>query len=170
MLQSLIAILTTSALFYMLIGVVLGLIFGAIPGLTATLAVVLLIPITYTMDALGWSRGKAGVVNCVALMVLSLACVFGFILWSAFQPLGEGSTVLDFEDFILSNNIMPLGSVVFLLFCTRRYGWGWDAFYQETSLGKGLAYPRWARKYISYVLPLIVLAVFISGYVSFLTK
>ncbi len=143
--------------------------FMVFAALTTVIAVIEHI-ITYTMDALGWSRGKAVAVNFVALMVLSLPCVFGFNLWSAFQPLGEGSTVLDFEDFILSNNIMPLGSVVFLLFSTRRYGWGWDAFYQETSLGKGLAYPRWARKYISYVLPLIVLAVFISGYVSFVTK
>lgn len=123
--------------------------------------------ITYMMDATGWSRKKAVSINLVLLLILSLPCIFGFNLWSGFQPLGEGSTILDLEDFILSNHLLPLGSLVFLLFCTRRYGWGWDNFYKETTIGKGLPYPRFARKYISYLLPIIVLIIFISGYLSY---
>ena len=106
-------------------------------------------------------------INFGLLLLLSLPCIWGFNLWKDFQTLGSGSTVLDLEDFILSNHLLPLGSLVFLLFCTRRYGWGWDSFYQETSLGKGLPYPKCARKYISYILPVIVLIIFISGYISF---
>ena len=121
---------------------------------------------TYMMDATGWSRRRCALLNLVLIFVLSLPCIFGFSLWGGFQPLGAGSTVLDLEDFILSNNLLPLGSLVFLLFCTRRCGWGWDGFYRETTLGKGLAYPRRARAYISYVLPVIVLIIFIGGYLS----
>lgn len=122
--------------------------------------------VTYTMDLKGWSRKKASIVNFIGISILSLPCVFGFNLLSGFQPLGEGSTVLDLEDFILSNNILPLGSLVFLLFCTCRYGWGWDKFYEETAQGKGLNYPKFARKYISYVLPVIILVIFVGGYLS----
>lgn len=122
--------------------------------------------ITYTMDWKGWSRKKAASINFVGLSFLSLPCIFGFNLLSEIQPLGEGSTILDLEDFILSNNLLPLGSLVFLLFCTRRYGWGWDHFYQETCIGKGLNYPKSTRKYISYILPIIVLMIFIGGYLT----
>ncbi len=123
--------------------------------------------ITYGMDLTGCSRAKSASVNFVLLAVLALPCIFGFNFWQEFQPLGSGSSVLDLEDFLLSNNLMPLGSLVFVLFCTRRYGWGWDNFMKEISIGKGLPYPGSTRKYISYVLPLIVLVVFIGGYISF---
>ena len=124
--------------------------------------------VTYGMDLTGCSRRKSVIVNLVLLLLLSLPCVFGFNIWKSFEPLGAGTSVLDLEDFILSNNLLPLGSLVFLLFCTRRYGWGWDDFYKETSIGKGLPYPGFARKYISYILPIIVLIIFISGYLSLL--
>lgn len=123
--------------------------------------------ITYGMDLTGCSRKKSVMVNFVFVTILSMPCALGFNLWQGIQPLGAGTSILDLEDFVLSNNILPLGSLVFLLFCTRRYGWGWDKFYEETSIGKGLSYPKWARKYISYVLPLIVLVVFVGGYISF---
>ena len=123
--------------------------------------------ITYGMDLTGCSRAKSAAVNFVLLTVLALPCIFGFNLWQAFQPLGENTTVLDLEDFLLSNNLMPLGSLVFVLFCTRRRGWGWEEFIKETSIGKGLPYPRATKKYVSFVLPLIVLVVFIGGYLSF---
>lgn len=123
--------------------------------------------ITYSMDLTGCSRNKSAQINLILLLILSLPCIFGFNIWHDIQPLGAGTTILDLEDFILSNNLLPLGSLVFLLFCTRRYGWGWENFYKETSLGKGLPYPKFARKYISYVLPVIVLIIFISGYLSF---
>lgn len=124
--------------------------------------------VTYGMDLTGCSRRRSVSVNLVLLLLLSLPCVFGFNVWKSFEPLGAGTSVLDLEDFILSNNLLPLGSLVFLLFCTRRYGWGWVNFYKETSIGKGLPYPGFARKYISYILPVIVLIIFISGYLSLL--
>ena len=124
--------------------------------------------VTYGIDLTGCSRKKSVSVNLVLLLLLSLPCAFGFNLWKSFEPLGAGTSILDLEDFILSNNLLPLGSLVFLLFCTRRYGWGWDNFYKETAIGKGLPYPGFARKYISYILPIIVLVIFISGYLSLL--
>ena len=124
--------------------------------------------VTYGIDLTGCSRKKSVSVNLVLLLILSLPCVFGFNLWKGFEPLGAGTSILDLEDFILSNHLLPLGSLVFLLFCTRRYGWGWDNFYRETEQGKGLRYPSFARKYISYILPMIVLIIFIGGYFSLL--
>ena len=78
------------------------------------------------MDLFHWSRKKSCLINLVALIVLSLPCVFGYNIWSAIQPLGEGSTILDLEDFIVSNMMLPVGSLVYLLFCVTRYGWGFD--------------------------------------------
>ena len=85
-------------------------------------------------------------------------------IWAGFQPLGAGSTIQDLEDFIVSNNLLPLGSMVYLLFCTSRYGWGWKNFLAEADTGKGVKFPAWARVYVSYILPLIVLFIFIMGY------
>lgn len=124
--------------------------------------------VTYGTDLTGCSRKKSAFVNLVLLLILSLPCAFGFNIWKEFEPLGSGTSILDLEDFILSNNLLPLGSLVFLLFCTRRYGWGWNNFLKEASIGKGLPYPGFARKYISYILPVIVLVIFISGYISLL--
>lgn len=121
---------------------------------------------TWFMDLTGCSRKKAAVISFLSISVLSLPCALGFNVWSSFQPLGEGTNVLDLEDFILSDNLLPLGSLVFLFFCTWRYGWGWDNFYKEASTGKGLAYPKGARWYVTYVLPVIVLMVFVVSYVS----
>ena len=92
--------------------------------------------------------------------------MLGFNLWSSFAPLGEGSTVLDLEDFILSNNLLPIGSMLYLLFCTSRYGWGFKKFMAEANEGEGIHFPAWTRVYVSYILPLIVLIIFIQGYAS----
>ena len=91
-------------------------------------------------------------------------CVFGFNLLSFIKPLGAGSTIQDLEDFIVSNNLLPLGSLVFLLFCTRKRGWGWDNFIKEADMGRGLKFPKALRFYVSYILPLIVLIIFVFGY------
>ncbi len=120
--------------------------------------------ISFSMDLFGTSRKKAVLINGIAIILLSLPCVFGFNIWSGFQPMGAGSTIQDLEDFIVSNNLLPLGSMVYLLFCTSRYGWGWKNFLAEADTGKGVKFPAWARVYVSYILPLIVLFIFIMGY------
>lgn len=120
--------------------------------------------ISFSMDLFGTSRKKTVLINGIAIILLSLPCVFGFNIWSGFQPLDAGSTIQDLEDFIVSNNLLPLGSMVYLLFCTSRYGWGWKNFLAEADTGKGVKFPAWARVYVSYILPLIVLFIFIMGY------
>ena len=120
--------------------------------------------ISFSMDLFGTSRKKTVLINGIAIILLSLPCVFGFNIWSDFQPMGAGSTIQDLEDFIVSNNLLPLGSMVYLLFCTSRYGWGWKNFLAEADTGKGIKFPAWARVYVSYILPLIVLFIFIMGY------
>lgn len=113
---------------------------------------------------MGLEPQKAVLVNFFAILVLSLPCVLGYNVLSGFMPFGEGSAVLDLEDFLVSNTILPLGSLVYLLFCTSRYGWGWKNFVAEADEGKGIRFPKWARVYVSYILPLIVLFIFLMGY------
>ena len=108
----------------------------------------------------GCSRKKAVIVNIVVVAVLSMPCVLGFNVWSGFMPFGKGSGILDLEDFLVSNNLLPLGSLIYLLFCTSRYGWGWKNFLKEADTGEGLKFPKWAKFYVSYILPLIVLFIF----------
>jgi NSS family neurotransmitter:Na+ symporter len=122
--------------------------------------------LAWWMDLKGWSRKKAVIINGILILVLSVPCVLGFNVLSGVQPLGEGSTIMDLEDFIVSNNILPLGSLVYLVFCTSRYGWGWKNFRKEANTGEGLKFPNWIRVYVSYILPLIVLAIFIQGYIA----
>lgn len=122
--------------------------------------------LSFAKDLWGWSRKKATLVNIVLIIVLSLPAVFGYNLLSFVQPLGDGSTILDLEDFIVSNNILPLGSLVYLLFCVNRYGWGWDNFIREADTGNGIKFPKWARGYVTYLLPLIVLYIFVQGYIA----
>lgn len=122
--------------------------------------------ISFAIDLTGCSRKKSVIVNMAAVIILSLPCVLGFNIWSGFMPFGAGSGVLDLEDFIVSNNLLPLGSLVYLLFCTSRYGWGWKNFTAEADSGNGLRFPKWARVYVSYILPLIVLFIFVQGYLS----
>ena len=120
--------------------------------------------LSFCMDMWDISRTKAVLINAVLVILLSLPCVFGFNILSFIQPMGAGSTIQDLEDFIVSNNLLLLGSLVFLLFCTRKYGWGWDNFIKEADTGKGLKFPKALRFYVSYILPLIVLVIFVFGY------
>jgi len=119
--------------------------------------------VSYWIDR-GWPRKKAVAVNIVAIILLSLPCVLGFNVLSGFQPLGPGSGVLDLEDFIVSSTLLPLGSLVFLLFCCSKRGWGWKNFIAEADAGKGMKFPTWARSYVTYILPVLVIFVFIMGY------
>ncbi|MGN0578221.1 MAG: sodium-dependent transporter [Ruminiclostridium sp.] len=116
-----------------------------------------------TEDLFGWSRKKACVINGILLFVLSTPCCLGFNLLSGIQPLGEGTNIMDLEDFIVSNIILPTGSLVFILFCVTKKGWGWDNFVNEANTGKGLKLRRFMKGYMTFVLPALVLFVFIVG-------
>ena len=120
----------------------------------------------FTMDQWGWSRKKAAVVNGVLIFLLSVPCALGFNLWSAVQPMGEGSGIIDLEDFIVGNNLLPLGSLLFALFCSYKFGWGWEGFVKEANEGEGLRFPEQIRFYVRYILPVIILVVFIGGYIE----
>lgn len=122
--------------------------------------------ISFATDLTGCTVKKAVAVNMIAITVLSIPCVLGFNVWSSFQPLGEGSTIQDLEDFIVSNNLLPLGSMVYLLFCTRKCGWGYENFLREANAGEGIRFPGKVRFYVSYILPVIVFAIFLQGYWS----
>ncbi|MGI6501171.1 MAG: sodium-dependent transporter [Anaerostipes sp.] len=121
--------------------------------------------IAFATDLTGCSKKKAIIFNMLALILLSLPCILGFNILSHFAPFGAGTTVLDLEDFLVSNNILPIGSIIYLLFCTSRYGWGFDNFMKEANEGKGWKFPRIVRGYVTYVLPVIVLVIFIQGYI-----
>ena len=122
--------------------------------------------VSFATDLTGCSVKKAVVVNMIAVTLLSLPCVLGFNVWSNVTPFGPGSTILDLEDFIVSNNLLPLGSLVYLLFCTSRSGWGFKNFRGEANEGKGIKFPVWARVYVSYIIPVVVLYIFVQGYWS----
>lgn len=116
-----------------------------------------------TQDLLGWGRKKACVINGVLLFVLSLPCSLGFNVLSFIQPLGEGTNIMDLEDFLVSNLILPLGSLVIILFCVLKKGWGWDNFLSEANSGKGLKMKKFMKGYMTYVLPVMVFALFVIG-------
>lgn len=120
--------------------------------------------LSFSIDLWGWERKKAVLVNGLLIIVLSLPCVLGFNVLSNIQPLGAGSTIQDLEDFIISNNLLPIGSLLYLLFCTRKNGWGWDNFIAEADSGKGIKFPQWARFYVSYILPVIIIFILFMGY------
>ncbi len=120
--------------------------------------------VSWTMDCLGWQRRPSIIVHAVLMAVLMMPCILGFNVWSGFAPFGPGSSILDLEDFIVSTNLLPLGSLLMLIYCTSRYGWGWNCFITEADKGEGLKYPRWLRAYLTWVLPCIILVLFINGY------
>lgn len=120
--------------------------------------------LSFAMDLWNWSRKKAVLVNAILITVLSVPCILGFNVLSDFTIFGF--SIMDFEDFIVSNNLLPLGSLVYLFFCTTRYGWGWKNFMGEVNQGDGIKFPKWIRIYVSYILPLIVLFIFVQGYIS----
>lgn len=101
--------------------------------------------------------------NAVLIILLSLPCALGFNMFSRFEPFGAGSTVLDLEDFIVSNLLLPLGSLIYLLFCTWNIGWGFDKYRSEANEGEGVKIPVWIRGYVKAVLPLMILLMFLQG-------
>ena len=120
--------------------------------------------ISFGMDTWGWSRRRSCVINGVAVMLLSLPCALGFNVLSGFTPLGAGSTVMDLEDFVISNNILPLGSLVYVLFCTwNKRGWGWARFMDEVNTGRGTRFPKGLYFYCKYILPVMLLVLWAHG-------
>ena len=122
------------------------------------------------MDLWGWSRKKTALINIVVIILLSLPCVLGFNVWSSFHPLGGTSNILDLEDFIVSNLLLPIGSLIFTLFCVSRYGWGWNKYLKETNTGKGIKMPLWIRRYCTWILPLIITIIILNGFYSVIFK
>lgn len=119
--------------------------------------------VSCTIDLFGWGRRKACLVNGILLFVLSVPCVLGFNVWKGFTPMGEKSSVMDLEDFIVSNLLLPLGALTFVIFCTCRYGWGWKKFTAEANEGRGMKVANWMRGYLTYVLPGVLVLIFLVG-------
>ena len=116
------------------------------------------------MDRLGWSRHRAVCVMTVTIILLSIPCALGFNVWADIQPLGAESGILDLEDFVLSNNLLPIGSLVYLTFCVTRYGWGWDKFIAEADQGTGAKFPKKLRAYFTYAVPAVIILILCVGY------
>lgn len=113
------------------------------------------------IDLFGWARKKACIINAVVLFVMSIPCALGFNVWSSFTI--GGKAIMDLEDFAVSNLLLPIGSLIYIIFCVTRYGWGWDGFVKEANEGKGLKIAQWMRPYMTYVLPVLVLVILVLG-------
>lgn len=120
--------------------------------------------ISFDMDLFGWPRKKSTLVSLILIIILSMPCVMGFNVLAGFTPLGEGSTIMDLEDFIVSNNLLPLGSLGYVLFCTKKNGWGWNHFLEEINQGEGWKFPSGIKGYMSYGLPLLIIIIYLKGY------
>lgn len=122
------------------------------------------------MELFEIDRKKSAWLNVVLIILLSLPCALGFNVLSGLEPMGAGTTVLDLEDFIVSNLLLPLGSLVYLGFCTWKFGWGFDKYRQEANEGAGLKVPTWIRWYVTFVLPVMIAGLFLQGIFSILGK
>ena len=120
--------------------------------------------VSMNIDCFGWNRKKAVIVNLFLIAVLSVPAVLGYNVWSFVQIMGEGTTIMDFEDFLVSYNALPLGSLLIVLFCNRKNGWGYESFMKEANTGTGTSFPRGMKFYMSYILPLIILIIYFKGY------
>jgi len=114
------------------------------------------------MDTFGWSRKKAVLINGLMLMLLSLPCVFGYNIWSDFHPI-LGKDVLDSEDFLVSNLLLPIGSLVYLLFCVTKWGWGFDKYLAEANKGAGIKLSPKLKPYFQWVLPILIVIILLQG-------
>lgn len=121
-------------------------------------------------DLFKCSKKKACLINGILIFILSMPCVLGFNLLSKITPFGEGTNIMDLEDFIVSNVLLPLGSLIFVLFCVSKKGWGWNNFVSEANQGRGLKVQKWMRGYITYILPVIIVILFIVGIINFFNK
>jgi NSS family neurotransmitter:Na+ symporter len=121
----------------------------------------------FAIDLQGAARKKAGIINGIVIAICSVPCALGFNLWSWFQPLRPGNTVMDMEDFFVSNICLPVGSLIITIFCCWKYGWGFDHFVAEANEGDGIAVPRKFQWYFKYVLPVIVGFLVVYGIVTY---
>ena len=115
----------------------------------------------------GWGRKKACVICGLTVLILSVPCALGFNLWSGFVPFASGSSVLDLEDFLVSNCLLPLGALCYVLFCVTKKGWGFKSFMEEANTGEGMKVKKWMKPYMTFVLPAIIIFVFIIGIINF---
>lgn len=113
------------------------------------------------MDLTGWGRKKSCLFNGILMLILATPCALGSNVWSGFSLFGKG--IMDIEDFIVSNLVLPLGSLIFCIFCTRKFGWGWDSFIAEANQGKGAKMQNWMRFYLTWILPILFIIVFLMG-------
>lgn len=114
--------------------------------------------VSFWLELTKMKRGKVALINIILMIILTLPCILSFTVWSDFQIGGKG--IMDLEDFAVSNVMLPLGSLFYVLFCTSRYGWGWDQYFAEVNAGKGLKITKWLRPYLSFVLPVILVILF----------
>lgn len=119
------------------------------------------------MEITGWRRIKACIICGFAILILSTPCALGFNLWSGFTPFTSGSSVMDLEDFLVSNCLLPLGALCYVLFCVSKHGWGFENFFAEANTGKGLKIKKWMKPYMTFVLPTVILFIFIYGIITF---
>ena len=126
--------------------------------------------ISFYIDLKGYSRKNVVLWNIIFMSLLSVPAVLGFNVLSGFEPLGPGTGIMDLEDFLVSYNLLPLGSMIFVLFCTKKNGWGWEDFRQEANTGKGIKFPECFRFYMSYILPAIIVIVYLKGYYDTFAK
>lgn len=122
--------------------------------------------ICMNMDTFNFTRKKSIIINLILIILLSIPTTLSSNLLSFIHPLGEGSTIMDLEDFIITYNILPFGAFIYIIFCTSKFGWGWENFLLETNSGIGSKFPKWARLYVSYIIPLLIIYIFIQGYIS----
>ena len=122
--------------------------------------------LTCTQEMFGWGKKKACLIDGIMIFILSLPCIFGYNLWAGAINLGSLTSVLDLEDYVVSNIILPLGSLLFIIYCTSKRGWNWDNFVAEANTGKGVKIRSGFRIYMKYILPLIIAAILVIGIVT----
>lgn len=118
------------------------------------------------IDVFKIKRSKAVLINMPLIMLFSIPCVLGFNEWAGFKPFGEGSCVLDLEDFLVSNVLLPFGALLIVCFCTMRMGWGWSKFIEEADQGNGVRFPKWLHWYCTIFPPIIILIIFLKGIID----
>lgn len=158
------------AFFTLSLGIGSMAIFGSYIGKNRTVLAVFENILACIREMTGWSRPKGSIVCAIGIMVTSTTTALGYSIFS-FQPFAEGSAWLDLWDFLVSYNLLPLGSLLFVLFCTsKRWGWGWDNFIAEANTGKGITVKQWMKPLFCYVVPVAIIIIYVMGLISFQRK